>query len=47
MLPDEDDLSIEALPATGSVAFALLWHERGVDFPISGDSTTIRASHVR
>jgi hypothetical protein len=46
MQPDED-LSLEALPASGALAFVLSWHERGVDFPISGDGTTIAGSHVR
>lgn len=41
-----DDLSLEALPATGTLAFVLFWHGRGVDFPISGDGTTSSGQHA-
>jgi hypothetical protein len=42
-----DDMSLEALPASGTLAFVLHWHDMGVDFPISGDGTTISGQHVR
>jgi len=42
MQPDED-LSLEALPAdTMLITEVLRWHGLGVDFPISGDGTTIK-----